>query len=73
MLEDIFQTHNASAVLRNRNCFNLQDTHMIKNSNELITNLQIALGSSQWLNIHRYNSENYNTLSIINKLKKRRF
>ena len=34
VLEDIYQPHNASAVLRSMDCFGIQDAHIIENSNE---------------------------------------
>lgn len=69
VLEDIFQPHNASAVLRSSECFGLQDVHIIENSNPYRINPDVALGSYKWLNIFRYNIDDENTLSAITKLK----
>ena len=33
VLEDIFQSHNISAVLRSCECFGIQDIHLIENEN----------------------------------------
>lgn len=54
-LEDIYQSHNASAVLRSCDCFGLQDVHIIENNNKYEVNPDVALGSSKWLTLHRYN------------------
>lgn len=54
VLEDIFQPHNASAVLRSCDCFGVQDVHVIENTNRFEPIETISLGASQWLNIHRY-------------------
>ena len=70
VLEDIFQPHNASAVLRSCDCFGVQDVHIIENENEYNVNPYVALGSSKWLNLHKYNETGNNTLTTINKLKK---
>ena len=35
VLEDIYQPHNASAVLRTCDCFGIQDVHIIENRNRL--------------------------------------
>ncbi len=70
VLEDIFQPHNASAVLRSCDAFGLQDVHIIENRNKYRVNPGVALGSSQWLTLHRYDSEKVNTLRIIEGLKK---
>jgi tRNA (guanosine-2'-O-)-methyltransferase len=69
VLEDIFQPHNASAVLRTCDCFGVQDVHIIENRNEYTINPDVALGASKWLNLHKYNQEGNNTLSTIKTLK----
>ena len=69
ILENLFQSHNASAVLRTCDCFGIQDVHMIENNCDFTENPEVALGSSQWINIHRHNKHENNTLDTINKLK----
>ena len=69
VLEDIYQPHNASAVLRTCDCFGVQDVHIIENQNEYTVNPDIALGASKWLNLKKYNKEENNTLMCINSLK----
>jgi len=71
VLEDIFQPHNASAVLRSCDCFGVQDVHIIENENEYTVNPDVALGSSKWLNLNKYNKKENNTLYTINKLKEK--
>lgn len=69
VLEDIYQSHNASAVLRSCDCFGIQDVHIIENKNEYILNENVALGSSKWLNLQKYNSKEQNTVEALNSLK----
>lgn len=57
VLEDIFQSQNASAVLRSADCFGLQDVHIIEKRNEYTINPEVALGSSKWLSLYKYNEE----------------
>ena len=68
-LEDIYQPHNASAVLRTCDCFGIQDIHVIENKNEYQVNPDVALGSNKWITIHKYNQEENNTLSAIKDLR----
>jgi tRNA (guanosine-2'-O-)-methyltransferase len=68
-LEDIFQSHNASAVIRTCDCFGIQDFHFIENENEYLVNADIALGASSWVNLIQHNQKGNNTLETINKLK----
>src|SRR6185312_4838580 len=56
-LEDIYQPHNASAVLRSCDCFGIQDVHIIENENKYTVNPDVALGSEKWLTLQRYNDE----------------
>lgn len=69
VLEDIYQSHNASAVLRTCDCFGIQDIHIIENRNEYNINPDVTLGSNKWLNIYRYNHKDDNTADAINSLK----
>ena len=68
-LEDIYQPHNASAVLRSMDCFGVQDVHIIENQNEYNINPDVALGASKCLNLYRYNREENNTLDAIQYLR----
>ena len=70
VLENIYQPLNASAVLRSADCFGIQDVHVIENYNEFTPDKEVAMGSSRWLNIQRYNEAENNTLQCIQKLKK---
>ncbi|MCX6305974.1 MAG: RNA methyltransferase [Bacteroidetes bacterium] len=69
-LEDIFQSHNASAVLRTCDCFGIQDVHIIENRNKYEVNPDVALGASKWLDLIRYNEPGNNTVACITRLKK---
>jgi len=68
-LEDIYQSHNSSAVLRSCDCFGIQDVHIIESKNAHIVNPDIALGSSQWLDIKKYSHSENNTKYCIENLK----
>jgi len=70
VLEDIFQSQNASAVLRSCDCFGIQDVHIIENRNQFQLDSEVSLGSSKWLTLNKYNSEENNSLMAIRNLKK---
>ncbi len=70
MIENVYQPHNASAVLRSCDCFGVQDVHIVENTNEYTVNPQVALGASKWLTIHKYNQKENNTVDCIQALKK---
>lgn len=70
VLEDIFQPHNASAVLRSCDCFGIHNVHIIENRNTYHVNPEVALGSDKWLSITKYKSKRQNSAQAIDKLKK---
>ena len=70
VMEDIYQAHNASAVLRTCDCFGIQDVHIIENKNKYEVNPDVALGSSKWLNLIKHNSKENNTIDTFKKLRK---
>ncbi len=70
VLEDIFQSQNASAVLRSCDCFGIQDVHIIENRNRFQLDTEVSLGSSKWLSLNKYNREENNSLEAIKILKK---
>ncbi|WP_430815340.1 TrmH family RNA methyltransferase [Carboxylicivirga sp. RSCT41] len=69
VLEDIYQTQNASAVLRSCDCFGIQDVHIIENENTFNINPQVVIGATKWLNLYQYNEEANNTRSCLRQLK----
>ncbi|NCN05950.1 MAG: RNA methyltransferase [Spirochaetales bacterium] len=70
VLEDIFQPHNASAVLRSCDAFGVQDVHIIEDRNSYQVNPDVELGTSQWLTLQRYKGEDP-TVKAITALKSR--
>jgi len=71
VLEDIYQSHNASAVLRSCDCFGIHDVHIVENRNRFQVNPDVALGSANWLNIKKFNQKDYNTVDAILHLKQK--
>ncbi|MDP4210657.1 MAG: RNA methyltransferase [Bacteroidota bacterium] len=69
LLEDIFQSQNASAVLRTSECMGLQDVHVIENRNQYLYNPEVGRGAGKWINLHRYSDNQNNTLIAIEALK----
>jgi len=68
-LEDIYQSQNASAVLRTCECFGVQDVHIIENYNPYNINPMVLKGSDKWLSIHRHNQSTNNTAKVVHRLK----
>ncbi|MBR1550626.1 MAG: RNA methyltransferase [Bacteroidales bacterium] len=53
-LEDIYQSHNAAAVLRSCDCFGVQDVHVVEANNAFNPAGDVAVGSSKWVDYYSY-------------------
>ena len=69
VLEDIYQQHNSSAVIRSCEIFGIQDVHVIENKYISNVSKNIAKGSQKWLSFHNYKKETNNTKACLNSLK----
>lgn len=52
VLEDLFDPHNISAVIRTAEVFGIEDVHVIEEVNPYKINKSILKGSIKWMNIH---------------------
>ena len=69
VLENVFQPHNASAVVRSCDIFGIQDVYTVENSYVNKVSRKIAKGSQKWLDFHRFKSQNNNTQECFEDLK----
>ena len=69
VLEDIYQSQNASAVLRSCDITGVQNVHIIENNYKYSINPDVALGSFKWLNLIKYNEHDSNTIAAFDKLR----
>lgn len=69
VLEDVYQSHNFSAVLRSADIFGIQQVHFIENRNHLKISEDVSMGSTQWLDIHRYKNFDNNSKECLTQLK----
>ena len=69
VLEDIYQPHNASAVLRSCDSFGIQDIHVIEKRNRYRVSRDVALGSDKWLTLTRHTGKTATTTSVCNQLR----
>lgn len=54
VMEDVFQLHNTSAVIRSCEVFGVQDAHIIEARYGKRLDKKISLGAQQWVDVHRY-------------------
>ena len=69
VLEDIFQPHNSSAVVRTCDIFGVQDVHVIQNKYSSKVSRYVAKGSQKWLDIKKYNQRANNTQDCLDTLR----
>ncbi|MDX1364002.1 MAG: RNA methyltransferase [Arenibacter latericius] len=65
-VEDVYQMHNMSAVIRSCDVFGIQEAHLIENRYGKRLDKSISMGAQQWVDTKRYN----NTTSCIDALRR---
>ena len=69
ILEDLFQKHNTSAVVRSCDIFGIQDVHIIENKYNSYMSNQVGKGSQKWVDFHHYRDKQINTQDCIDAVK----
>lgn len=69
VLEDLYQSHNQSAVMRSADCYGIQNVHLIENRNAYDVSSTVSQGAREWLTIHRHKKLENNTQVAIDELK----
>lgn len=70
VLQDIYQSHNASAVVRTCDLLGVQDLHVIEERNAYSLSEEVTLGSSKWVDIHRHRGAADNTAACLAQLRR---
>ena len=55
-VEDVYQLHNTSAVIRSCESFGVQDLHVIEEVNVKQIDSEIAMGAQKWVDVKRHSS-----------------
>ncbi len=71
VLEDIYQSQNASAVLRTCESLGVQDIHVIEDKHEYTLNPKVTIGCAKWLHIHKHSKPVSDTTTCLTKLKQK--
>jgi len=64
VLEDIYQSQNASAVVRTCECLGLQDIHIIEEDSKYSVNKRVLKGANKWIDLYRYKMKGFNNTEI---------
>ena len=70
VMENVFQSRNASAVMRSCDGFGLQDVHLIEDINPWVPNRGVSKGTNAWLTLHRYRSAADPTAACLDRLRR---
>jgi len=71
VLENVYQDHNASAILRTCDCFGIQDLYVIEKNFRYEVKRDIALGAGRWVDIHQFNEGESPDIECIRTLKEK--
>jgi tRNA (guanosine-2'-O-)-methyltransferase len=67
VLEDIYQSHNASAVVRTCECMGIQDLHIVESKSKYSVNKKVLMGSNKWMNLIRYKEKDKSNIAACYK------
>jgi len=70
VVENLYQSHNISAILRTVECLGVQEVHIIENNFQYEISQQVALGANKWLSVYQHNQLENNTLQCLEMVKK---
>src|SRR5690606_26240495 len=62
VLENIYQSQNASACIRTCECMGLQDIHIVEDTSKYQLNIRVLKGSHKWMSLQRYRDRNVNNI-----------
>ena len=60
-IEDVYQPHNASAILRSCEVFGIQDVHVIEKNYVFKNSNQVSKKANKWLDIYKYKNHTPNS------------
>lgn len=66
-VEDVYQLHNTSAVMRSCEVFGIQDLHVIEQKFSKTIDKEIAMGAEKWVDIYRHTATQNCLDSLKNK------
>jgi tRNA (guanosine-2'-O-)-methyltransferase len=69
VMENVYQEHNASAIIRTCDCFGIQELHVIERDNQYKIQRDIALGAGRWVDMFNYNLGEQPEIDCIKNLK----
>ena len=67
VVEDVYQMHNASAVMRSCEVFGIQELNVIEERYGKSIDKEIAMGAQKWVDINKYDSVTHCIDSLKNK------
>jgi len=69
VLEDLYDPHNVSAVIRTCDCFGIQDLYVSQRLNEYNVNPKIVKGASKWVSLNKFERSEKSTKDCFSVLK----
>lgn len=71
VLEDLYQKHNWSAVVRSCDVFGVQDIYTIENKYSAYISNGVGKGAQKWVDFHRFKTRENNTQDCVDALKEK--
>ncbi len=73
LIENVYQTHNASAIVRTAEAFGLQDVYVYERKNTFSPNEEISLGAQKWINLYKFNEKQDELKKVVEIIKEKKY
>ena len=73
VLEDIYHSQNASAVMRTCDCFGIQDLYITQNLHDYTVNPNVVRGASKWITQYLYDREGLSAEKCFSDLRAKKY
>ncbi len=70
-IENVYQSHNASAIVRTAEALGIQNMTIFERKNSFSPNEEISMGAQKWMNIEKYNEKQSSVKSVIEDYKEK--
>ena len=73
VVENVYQPHNAGAIVRTCDCFGFQELHVVERSYDFNISADVTMGACKWISLHKHAAAEGNLARVLNQLKSEGF
>lgn len=73
LIENVYQSHNASAIVRTAEAFGIQDVYVYERKNTFSPNEEISLGAQKWINLYKFTEKQNELKKVVEIIKEKKY